>query len=170
MKKNLDIQLILARLASALKVSSEDELAEALGVAKATIATWKKRNKIPYDHIVNVAANKLISVDSILFGEAPQEHDIHKIVGLAKSVSDIDLAETVFHLLDEELLLTEQGLDEETLGTIISAMQDAKRKLPGGFYERKNEEHASIVEQAVNNYLHNYYEIMHIAKNKKVDT
>ena len=155
---------ILERLSKALDVHSDVELAKHLGVATQTISTWKKRDKVPLDHIVEISIKNAFSLDSIIFGDAANNNisPMIKVADFAKGMSDMDLAEDVLSKLDEELLLTEQGLTGETLATILSAMGRVKRLIPGGLYISKN--HEKELEDGVNNYLSSYYEIMYVAR------
>ncbi len=165
---DINAKEVLARLASALGSSSEDELAKSLDVAPATIQTWKKRNKVPYDHIVKVAAENVISVDAIIFGTTEDKRsDIENIADWSKGITDIQLGERVFGLLDEELCLSDEGLNNETLGIIISVISEVKKKLPGGYYLSHKEQHNEIVEDVVENYLFTYHQLMHITKNSQ---
>lgn len=58
----------IERLSSALGVKSDVELAKKMGVAAQTIATWKQRNKVPYDKIVEIAAQRELSLDQLIWG------------------------------------------------------------------------------------------------------
>lgn len=161
---SVNAQTILDRLSKALKVNSDVELAAALSVAPQTISTWKKRNKVPYDHIVDISEKRSFSLDAIIFGQDWKNQDANsvKMAHIAKGMADILLAEDVLTLLDEELFLEEQGLTNETLSTIISAMTDVKKRLPGGLY--LPDEHKDELKSGIKSYVESYREIMHIAK------
>ncbi|MEC7308550.1 helix-turn-helix domain-containing protein [Vibrio crassostreae] len=161
---SVNAQTILDRLSKALKVNSDVELAAALDVAPQTISTWKKRNKVPYDHIVDISEKRSFSLDAIIFGQDWKNNEANsvKLAHIAKGMADILLAEDVLTLLNDELFLEEQGLNHETLSTVISAMTDVKKRLPGGLYLPG--EHSSELKRGINNYIDSYREIMHIAK------
>ncbi|MEZ9440903.1 helix-turn-helix domain-containing protein [Vibrio atlanticus] len=161
---SINAQNILDRLSKALKVNSDVELAAALSVAPQTISTWKKRNKVPYDHIIDISEKRAFSLDAIIFGQDWREHDTNsvKIAHVAKGLADILLAEDVLTLLNDELFLEDQGLNNETLSTIISAMTDVKKRLPAGLYVPG--EHSEELNNGIKSYIESYHEIMHIAK------
>jgi hypothetical protein len=156
---------ILERLSKALHVNSDVELAASLGVAPQTISTWKKRNKVPFDHIVEISEKSAFSLDAIIFGDDWTKQNGEpgiKLAHAAKGMSEIYLAEDVLALLSEELPLEEEGLNKETLATIISAMGEVKKRLPGGLYLPK--ENSRELKEGIHSYLSSYYEIMHIAR------
>ena len=66
---DLNASEVLKRIALVVRANQDYELAKFLEVAPQTIATWKKRNKIPFEHVVDVAMFYEISTDYLLFGE-----------------------------------------------------------------------------------------------------
>ncbi|MCR9684318.1 helix-turn-helix domain containing protein [Vibrio antiquarius] len=159
---------VLGRLSSSLGTKSDLELASKLGVAKQTIATWKKRNKVPLDNIVEVAVGYKLSIDFLLFGE-------HKTIlekrpdfrHWTKRIADINLAKLVYEKLDEELMLTEQGLNGETLSTILSAMNFVKDMI-GEDVVFDEARHLGELETGVIRFVAHYHEMMYIASNNMV--
>lgn len=162
--KNVSALDVLGRLSKALNVHSDVELAKHLGVATQTISTWKKRDKVPLDHIVEICIKNAFSLDSIVFGDEKESSTFPntQLKNMAKPLSDMQLAGDVLCKLDEELCLVDQGLNEETLATIISAMGDVKKLIPSGLYI--SGEHTKELDEGVRNYLSSYYEFMYIAR------
>ena len=68
MKTILDVDLIINRLKESLKISSDTELAEKLGVGKSTISNWRKRNTIDYAIIFTLCEH--IDLNYLIRGEA----------------------------------------------------------------------------------------------------
>ncbi|AKB05630.1 helix-turn-helix family protein [Vibrio cholerae] len=156
---------VLSRLAKALGTSSDSELAQELGVAKQTISTWKKRNKVPLEQIVEISVEHNLSVDDILFGDklSYAKRKLNDTIqdNLAR-VADTRLAEEVLERIDDELLLSERGLNAETLGEIFVAMGAVKRLLKGQLFDPKL--HQCELEDGINYFLSLHYEIAHLAR------
>jgi len=60
----------VARMKSAAGVEADIELAKTLDVPKGTLSSWRTRQKIPLDHLVNAAKKLRISLDSMVFKDA----------------------------------------------------------------------------------------------------
>lgn len=65
---NISCKEVLKRLSSALNTNSDVELANSLGVAKNTVSSWRSRNKIPYEKLVEVSVQHGISLDFLVLG------------------------------------------------------------------------------------------------------
>lgn len=85
---------VLKRLSQLLNAQSDIELAKALGVASQTVSTWRNRNKIPYEKIVELSISKKISLDFLIFGE----------LGMTKHTQQVDkvLFSEIFALLKSD--------------------------------------------------------------------
>lgn len=57
---------ILDRLKTALSISSDKDLGEALGVSKAAVSNWRKRNSIDLERVFSVC--ELINFDWLITG------------------------------------------------------------------------------------------------------
>jgi len=62
-----DIQLIISEIKSHLKIKTDSELAAFLGTTQSNIATWKKRDTINYDLIIEKCPD--IDANWLLTGE-----------------------------------------------------------------------------------------------------
>ena len=58
---------ILDRLKTALSMSSDKDLGEALGVSKAAISNWRKRNSIDFERVFSICEH--INIDWLMTGE-----------------------------------------------------------------------------------------------------
>jgi phage repressor protein C with HTH and peptisase S24 domain len=68
-----DAKSVIARMAKAEGVTSDTDLAEKIGIARNTIASWKNRNSVPYEQAVAVAERKNCSLDWLLIGHGPMQ-------------------------------------------------------------------------------------------------
>ncbi|MDQ1264473.1 MAG: Phage repressor protein [Campylobacterota bacterium] len=50
----------------------DKDVAEALGISQMNFATMKKRNKIPFDELLDFCALKSISINWLLYGQSPE--------------------------------------------------------------------------------------------------
>lgn len=67
-EETLKVEAILKRLMNAARVNDEDGLAKVLGVSHKTIAGWRFRGSVPYEHCERVAREKRTSLDWIITG------------------------------------------------------------------------------------------------------
>ena len=109
---------VLKRLANLLNTHSDSELAKALGVAKNTVSSWRTRNKIPYEKVVELSAKENISLDTLIFGE----------FGTVKApVIVTELPLTDENLIDDDGLACEQleALDLEPSRSLYNKVRAA---------------------------------------------
>lgn len=50
----------------------DKDVAKVLGISQMNFATMKKRNKIPFDELLNFCASRSISINWILYGQSPE--------------------------------------------------------------------------------------------------
>ncbi|MBD3824534.1 MAG: LexA family transcriptional regulator [Epsilonproteobacteria bacterium] len=50
----------------------DKDVANVLGISQMNFATMKKRNKIPFDELLNFCASRSISINWILYGQSPE--------------------------------------------------------------------------------------------------
>lgn len=62
-------EIILDRLFNSLGVSTDTEFCKKFDVKKNTCSTWKKRDTIPHDFIMEIVQNANLSLDYIFFGK-----------------------------------------------------------------------------------------------------
>lgn len=60
---------VIDRMRQALGPKSDADLARALGVPPSTVATWRHRNSVPYEHCVAIAANRGVNLNWLLLGQ-----------------------------------------------------------------------------------------------------
>lgn len=66
-----EIKTILSLEIGSKKVYDKD-IADRLGISQMNFATMKKRNKIPFDEILDFCALKSISINWMLYGQSPE--------------------------------------------------------------------------------------------------
>jgi phage repressor protein C with HTH and peptisase S24 domain len=77
---------VMPRLQKKLGFSTEKELAKELGMSQSAYAERKRKNSIPYDHVITLCRERGVSMDFIITGRAEvfngkviQEHDLPHI-------------------------------------------------------------------------------------------
>ncbi|EOE1791861.1 TPA: helix-turn-helix domain-containing protein [Citrobacter freundii] len=83
------VDAVLLRLMSLFNVDSDSGLAKALDVNRQTLASWRKRNSVPYSICINLAEEKGISLDWLLTGKG--EEQVSKVEPATQSFSQADL-------------------------------------------------------------------------------
>ncbi|HAU2961033.1 TPA: bacteriophage CI repressor [Salmonella enterica subsp. diarizonae] len=81
-KKSIDA--VLSRLMTIFVVNTDSDLAKKLGVNRQTLASWRKRDSIPYSLCINLAEQQDISLDWLLGGKgkmsAGEGKDSHSLI------------------------------------------------------------------------------------------
>ncbi|HAT3696878.1 TPA: bacteriophage CI repressor [Citrobacter koseri] len=83
------VDAVLLRLMSLFNVDSDSELARALNVNRQTLASWRKRDSVPYSICINIAEERGISLDWLLTGKG--EEEVSKVEPATHSFSQADL-------------------------------------------------------------------------------
>ena len=83
------VDAVLLRLMSLFNVDSDSGLAKALDVNRQTLASWRKRNSVPYSICINLAEEKGISLDWLLTGKG--EEEVSKVEPAIQNFSQADL-------------------------------------------------------------------------------
>lgn len=83
------VDAVLLRLMSLFNVDSDSELARALNVNRQTLASWRKRDSVPYSICINIAEERGISLDWLLTGKG--EEEVSKAEPATQSFSQADL-------------------------------------------------------------------------------
>lgn len=65
---NKCVDAVLLRLAEILKAENDSDLARMLGINRQTLASWRKRDSVPYSFCINFAEDKGLSIDWLLTG------------------------------------------------------------------------------------------------------
>lgn len=93
---------ILDRLRLALRLSTDTALAAKFGVKQNTVANWRKRNSVPWERVLDTAAENHLNLNWLLIGEGPRyvppDHE---------AAFDIDLMAITLELM--EIGKTETG-------------------------------------------------------------
>lgn len=83
------VDAVLLRLMSLFDVDNDSELARALNVNRQTLASWRKRDSVPYSICINIAEERGISLDWLLTGKG--EDELLKVEPATQSFSQADL-------------------------------------------------------------------------------
>ncbi|EEI5905242.1 bacteriophage CI repressor [Salmonella enterica] len=67
---------VLNRLMIVFKANNDSELARSLGVNRQTLASWRKRESIPYSLCINIAEQHDVSLDWLLSGIGEESREI----------------------------------------------------------------------------------------------
>lgn len=70
---------VLNRLMVVFKVNNDSELARSLGVNRQTLASWRKRDSIPYSLCVSIAEQRDVSLDWLLGGTGEMERELSAV-------------------------------------------------------------------------------------------
>lgn len=138
------VDSVIARMCQAAGVTSEAQLARALGKAKNTVSTWKARGSVPVASCEQVSRDRGVSLDWLLTGQGemrlgegpaadwPLPAGLH---GLEKRVA------ALLHLMsdlsqgDRDAFLTEcfaRAADKKRIAELGQAIQDLEAKLGTG--------------------------------------
>ena len=83
------VDAVLLRLMSLFNVDSDSELARVLNVNRQTLASWRKRDSVPYSICINLAEERGVSLDWLLTGKG--EEEVLKVEPATQSFSQADL-------------------------------------------------------------------------------
>ncbi|GCU11577.1 TPA: phage repressor protein [Klebsiella pneumoniae] len=84
------IDAVLLRLMSLFNVDNDSELARVLNVNRQTLASWRKRDSVPYSICINIAEERGVSLDWLLTGKG-EEEEVSKVESATQSFSQADL-------------------------------------------------------------------------------
>lgn len=85
------VDAVLLRLMSLFNVDNDSELARALNVNRQTLASWRKRDSVPYSICINIAEERGISLDWLLTGKGEDVSEVPKAEPATQSFSQADL-------------------------------------------------------------------------------
>ncbi|MCK6981453.1 helix-turn-helix transcriptional regulator [Enterobacter roggenkampii] len=83
------VDAVLLRLMSLFNVDNDSELARVLDVNRQTLASWRKRDSVPYSICINIAEERGVSLDWLLTGKG--EEEVSKVEPATQSFSQADL-------------------------------------------------------------------------------
>ncbi|EBH6353185.1 MULTISPECIES: helix-turn-helix transcriptional regulator [Enterobacter] len=83
------VDAVLLRLMSLFNVDSDSELARVLNVNRQTLASWRKRDSVPYSICINIAEERGVSLDWLLTGKG--EEEVSKVEPAIQNFSQADL-------------------------------------------------------------------------------
>jgi transcriptional regulator with XRE-family HTH domain len=83
---------VLNRLKEAMNIDRDANLAEAIGVSRQVLSTWRKRGTVPYEKLCEVAREKRLSLDWLLLGRAPLPSDDNELAELLADYREVTAA------------------------------------------------------------------------------
>lgn len=83
------VDAVLLRLMSLFNVDNDSELARVLNVNRQTLASWRKRDSVPYSICINIAEDRGVSLDWLLTGKG--EEEVSKVESATQNFSQADL-------------------------------------------------------------------------------
>lgn len=169
MQIEIECSDVLRRIAELYEVGTDIELAKKLGVAAQTVSTWRNRNKIPYDKVIEIAAEKGVSLDFLIFGQAntalSQEGSLNQLASWGGTVEMTDLFHLIFNELDEELFLRERFSNpgEEPFWFLVNVYQKVTRHLPKDAKANSEEAH-KLVHHFAKEEIEHYNRVLDLAR------
>lgn len=139
MSRAFDADAIIERLKERMKVTSDKEFAQKMGVSQSTLSSWRSRQSIPLTYIIAIAKALKVSTDWIFFGEPIQikveasemDEAVMRICiiavlneVLADKVRQIEMAEKILHYYSMmrkmvSTLKTIDGISDEKMIEVI---------------------------------------------------
>ncbi|MFS7118451.1 helix-turn-helix domain-containing protein [Escherichia coli] len=116
---NKDVNAVLLRLMSLFQVENDSELARALNVNRQTLASWRKRDSVPYAICISIAEEKGVSLDWLLTG---RKH------GLSKDV-EVRPTQPQFSQADLTMLELLKQLDPEVRRDLLRSAEEKQRMI-----------------------------------------
>lgn len=132
-KKSVDA--VLLRLMSLFNVDSDSELARALNVNRQTLASWRKRDSVPYSICINIAEERGISLDWLLTGKGEED------------VSNVEPATEIFSQADLKMLELLNQLDPEVRRDLMRGAEEKQRVIE---MEKQLKELSATIERLKN--------------------
>lgn len=132
-KKSVDA--VLLRLMSLFNVDSDSELARALNVNRQTLASWRKRDSVPYSICINIAEERGISLDWLLTGKGEED------------VLNVEPATEIFSQADLKMLELLNQLDPEVRRDLMRGAEEKQRVIE---MEKQLKELSATIERLKN--------------------
>lgn len=101
---------IFTRLYDKLGISKDSEFCKKYDIASSTLSSWKNRNSIPYEKLIEITHNEELSLDYILKGIEDSKSSINykkEIVDTLDTLNDTQL-EYIYHVTKAEKLKTQK--------------------------------------------------------------
>lgn len=121
MNKN-SLDAVLTRMMGVLAVKTDSELARALPANRQTLASWRKRDSVPYLECIKFCEEQRLCLDWLLTGEGPMRRD-----GAAPAGAAEDAGRNAINPREQAILELFRELGEADQREIQNAAQEKKR-------------------------------------------
>jgi transcriptional regulator with XRE-family HTH domain len=120
---------VITRLREALNCSNDAALAKAMKVAPSTVATWRRRNSVPYPELIELALKDNINLHWLLTGEGERNKKGFVFSGIDPEILSISIS------LAERWPHRKKSVSTPQLASLIGAFYG---DLAGKYHELKN--------------------------------
>jgi len=107
-----DLNQIINRLKDFFQLKNETEVAKLLNVEQNTLSSWKKRDKIPYERLDEIALQNKISIEWILSGDSTDMQKNEELLRYFNSLSQ-EKQEIYFLRIKADVLEKNIGLSQK---------------------------------------------------------
>ena len=102
---------ILDKLYSALNIKSDIEFCRKYGIKKNTLSTWKARNKIPFELLIEISQNENLDLNWLLKDQPTEPtiqpdqkpSDLETICSYIKDLNETDRKKVLKYVLELQL-------------------------------------------------------------------
>lgn len=102
-----DFEKIIQRLYEKLGIIKDSEFCKKFNITPSTVSSWRNRNSIPYEKIIEITQNANLSLDYVLNGKEIKEYETknHKkeILEILENSSNKEI-ECFYHLIKAEII------------------------------------------------------------------
>jgi transcriptional regulator with XRE-family HTH domain len=107
-----NLNQIINRLKDFFQLKNETEVAKFLNVEQNTLSSWKKRDKIPYERLDEIALQNKISIEWILSGDSADIQKDEELLRYFNSLSQ-EKQEIYFLRIKADVLEKNIGLSQK---------------------------------------------------------
>lgn len=112
---SFDSRLIIERMKQVLELKEDKELREFFGVAQSTFSSWKNRNAIPFETVINFSLEHNLDLNWLILGNSNSE----------QLATDEQMMLLAYRQLDPtqkmNLMMKMSGLSNGTSGGVVQS-------------------------------------------------
>lgn len=140
-KSDFSFEAVIERIKAVLGLRFDTEVAASLKMDRRTLAGYKSRGTLPYEALVEMAAEKGLSLEWLVFGRGPQETETLAIAEPAAHYAETQIAKIVRGIMAAEGF----EFDKEKTDYLIRYVYDETMKSGGEVDEHKVAELIKII-------------------------